>query len=390
MANLIDPFWIRLPNILVGSGTTAQTGEIAKNLGAKKVLIVTDAGVVRAGLFNHIRESLVRQGIEFGLFDGCLPNAPVGPIKNCADIAREGKYDLLIGIGGGSVMDTAKLAAIATLRSDSVEAIGRYAIMGAPRKGLPTILIPTTAGTGSEASASAVFTDHEGIIKGTRGEYIVAEIAIVDPQMTQTLPPQITAETGFDAFCHAFEAYTGKRANLVSEAMDEMAMKLISDNLRLTYHEGLKNLEARYKMAVAATFAMASVSISQAGLPHAMGHVIQDIVNTSHSNSLSVLLPSIMEFNVNTCPDKFSRVAMFMNEMIEGLSQAEAAIKAISAVRKLISDLQLPQRMRDIGVSKSQIPHLVDLLFDTMIRNVGNNLRPVSREDAARIFETAL
>ena len=196
MTNLIDPFWIRLPNILVGSGTTAQTGEIAKNLGAKKVLIVTDAGVVRAGLFNHIRESLVRQGIEFGLFDGCLPNAPVGPIKNCADIAREGKYDLLIGIGGGSVMDTAKLAAIATLRSDSVEAIGRYAIMGAPRKGLPTILIPTTAGTGSEASASAVFTDHEGIIKGTRGEYIVAEIAIVDPQMTQTLPPQITAETG--------------------------------------------------------------------------------------------------------------------------------------------------------------------------------------------------
>lgn len=389
MTNFKDPFWIRMPWILTGNGAAAQTGEIAKSLGAKKALIVTDAGVVKAGLLTMVEESLRKTGIEYGVFDGALPNAPVGPVKRCADMARDGNFDLLIAVGGGSVIDTAKLAAVAAKGYDSEADIGQYAVKGTPRKGLPKILIPTTAGTGSEASTAAVFTDAEGVVKGTRSEHIVGEIAIVDPELTQNLPPQLTAETGFDAFCHAFEAYTGLRANLVSEALDEMAMRLIGENLRPAYFEGAKNPEVRYKMAVAATFAMASVSMSQAGLPHAMGHVIQDVVNTSHSNSLSVLMPYIMEFNRDACPDKYARVATLLGEKIEGLPPVDASRKAIDAVKKLITDLKLPARMRDTGVSKSQIPHLVDLLFTVMVRNVGNNPRPVSREDAAKIFEAA-
>jgi alcohol dehydrogenase len=293
MTNIKDSFWIRMPWILTGNGTAAQTGDVAKSLNSKKALIVTDAGVRKAGLLSKIEESLAKSDVEFGIFDGALPNAPVGPIKRCADMARDGRFDLLIAVGGGSVIDTAKLAAIAAIGNDSESDIADYAVKGPPRKGLPKILIPTTAGTGSEASAAAVFTDANGVVKGTRGEYIVGEVAIVDPDMTQNLPPQLTAETGFDAFCHAFEAYTGLKANLISESLDEMAMRLIGENLRAAYFEGAKNTEVRYKMTVAATFAMASVSMSQAGLPHAMGHVVQDIVPTSHSNSLSVLLPSI-------------------------------------------------------------------------------------------------
>jgi alcohol dehydrogenase len=389
MTNLKDPFWIRMPWVLTGNGTAAQTGDVAKSMGAKKALIVTDTGVVNAGLIKKIQASLSAAGIEQGVFDGALPNAPVGPIKRCADFARIGGFDLLIAVGGGSVIDSAKLAAVAARGNDSESDIAEYAVKGTPRKGLPKILIPTTAGTGSEASAAAVFTDAAGVIKGTRGEHIVGEVAIVDPEMTQNLPPQLTAETGFDAFCHAFEAYTGLKANLVSEALDEMAMRLIGENLRTAYFEGARNPDARYKMAVAASFAMASVSMSQAGLPHAMGHVVQDIVPTSHSNSLSVLIPYIMEFNREVCQEKYARVAALFGEKVEGLSPAEASPKAVEAVKKLIADLKLPARMRDLGVKKSDIPHLVELLFTVMIRNVGNNPRPVAREDAAKIFEAA-
>jgi alcohol dehydrogenase class IV len=389
VTNIIDPFWIRMPWILTGSGTAAQTGEVARSLGAKKVMIVTDAGVVRAGLLAPVKESLEKAGIEYGVFEEAKPNAPVASIKRCADTAREGRYNLLIAVGGGSVIDTTKLAAVAALGTDTEFDIGQYALKGTPRKGLPKILIPTTAGTGSEASAAAVFTDTEGLVKGTRGEYIVGEVAIVDPELTQNLPPRLTAETGFDAFCHAFEAYTGRRANLVSEALDEMALRLIGENLRPVYFEGGKNPAARYNMAVAATFAMASVSMSQAGLPHAMGHVIQDVVNTSHSNSLSVLLPQIMVFNRDACPEKLARTAALLGENVAGLTPAAAACKAIEGVTGLINDLKLPARMRDIGVGKSQIPRLVDLLFTVMVRNVGNNPRPVTREDAIKIFEAA-
>ncbi len=389
MTNYTEPFWIRLPQILTGKGAVAQAGDIAKNLGVKKALIVTDAGIVKAGLLENIKNSLEKAGVAFEVFDRSLPNAIATEIKNCADMAREGKFELLIGVGGGSVMDTTKLAAVAAKEAASIEDIDRYGINGTPRKGLPKILIPTTAGTGSEASASAVFTDHEGVLRGTRGENTVAEFAIVDPDMTQNLPPKLTAETGFDAFCHAFEAYTGNRANIVSEALDEMAIKLIAANLRPAYRDGAKNPDARYKMAIAATFAMASVSMSQAGLPHAMGHVIQDVVSTTHSNSLSVLLPAIMEFNVGACPEKFARVTEFMGEDVGEILPAGKSQKAVRAVKRLITDLQLPSRMRDLGIKKEQIPHMVDLLFTTMVRNVGNNPRPVSREDAAGIFEAA-
>lgn len=389
MTNLQDAFWVRMPWILTGRGTVARIGEIVRSLGAPKTLIVTDTGVLAAALVEPVKISLAKAGIEFGIFDGIKPNTPVGGVKRCSDMVRDGAFGLLVGVGGGSVIDATKLAAIAAAGSDSEEAIVRYAVEGTPRRGLPRILIPTTAGAGSEASAAAIFTDTEGLVKGTRGEHIVGDFAIVDPDLTQNLPPRLTAESGFDAFCHAFEAYTGRRANLVSEALDEMALRLIGANLRLAYSAGENNSDVRYNMAVAATFAMASVSMSQAGLPHAMGHVIQDVTTASHAGSISVLLPHIIEFNLDACPAKLATTADYLGENVAGLAPTDAAAKCVTAVTSLISDLKLPQRMRDLGVVKNEIPRLVELLFTIMVRNVSNNPRLVSREEAAKIFEEA-
>ena len=146
-----EPFWVRLPYTLIGTGTVGQVGELTKHLGGKRVLIVTDPGVVQAGLLDKVKRPLEKEGIEFGVFDNCEPNCPLNVVQSCAQFAKEGGYDLVIGLGGGSVMDAAKLAAIAATTGDiTLEGISKYIISGPPGPGLPKILIATTAGTGAE------------------------------------------------------------------------------------------------------------------------------------------------------------------------------------------------------------------------------------------------
>ncbi len=384
-----EPYWVRLPHILTGTGAVGQLGEIVRRLRIEKALIVTDTGVNQAGLIEKIKEPLAKEGISFGVFDGCLPNAPVSTIKSCAETINKGGYEVLIGVGGGSTLDTTKLASIAATAKDIEEDIKGYPINGLARRGLPKILIPTTAGTGSEASNAAVLTDREGLVRSTRGEYGLAEIAIVDPAMTQNLPPRLTAETGVDAFSHAFEAYINPRAHVLSETLDEMAIRLIAANLRPAYRNGSHNVEARYNMAIAATYAMASIPMSGAGLPHALGHALQSVIPMSHSVSLAILLPPIMKFNASTCPAKYARVAELMGEKAGNLSLEGSALVAVSTVEKLLSDIGMTSRLRDIGFKKGQIPRVVNILFEFNMRNVRNNPRPVGREDAAAILEAA-
>ena len=381
-------FWVRLPYILTGAGAINELGRIVKNIGAKKPVIITDSGIVKAGLLNKAKEPLEKEGLHFAVFDRCEPNAPVKIIQDCAEFVRKGRFDLLIGLGGGSVLDTTKLAAIAATGEN--ENIAGYATTGPPRHGLPRILIPTTAGTGSEASTAAVLTDREGIVRSVRSEHCLADFVICDPELTLKLPLKLTAESGIDAFCHALEAYVTPRANALTEALDEMALKLISESLRPAYRSGDKSIEARYNMMVAATYAMATVSMTGAGLAHALSHAIQSVVNVSHAATLSVILPHVIEFNASVVPQKYARVAQMMGENIEGMPLAEAGLKAIEAVRRLLTDLNMPQRLGDLGVSEKQFPRIVQILFEVNLRNTRNNPRFVTEEDALTILKKAL
>ena len=384
-----EPFWVRLPYTLTGTGTVSQVGKLAKQLGGKKVLVVTDPGVVQAGLLSYVEQSLEKEGVKFGIFDKCEPNCPIEVAQSCAQYAKEGKYDLMIGLGGGSTMDTTKLASIAAVSDNpTVEGIRQYAVSEPPRRGLPKILIPTTAGTGSEISPAAVFVDTDNIKKAVRHEYNLGNIAIVDPLMTQYLPPEITAQTGIDALTHAFEGYLCPTPNIVADMIAEMAIKLISENLRPAYRDGAHNLEARYNMAIAASYAMSTTFISGFSIYHSMGHSLQIEARTTHGISLYLVMAPIMEFNLMTTSNRFARIAELMGEKTEGLPQREAARKSIDAVRRLGTDIGLPQRLRDIGVKKDQIPKFVDILFTTNVARVKTNVRPLSRDDAARMYES--
>jgi len=386
-----EPFWVRIPYMLVGAGAVENVGTLAKKLGGKKVVIVTDPGVVQAGLVDKVKQPLEKEGIEFGIFDKCEPDAPVNVIRSCAQFIKEGGYDLMISVGGGSTLDAAKVAGIAATAEDvAKEDIAQYAVTGTPRHGLPKIQIATTAGTGSEVSLGAVWTDADGTKKVISGEYNLPEVAIVDPLMTLNLPAKVTADSGMDALSHAIEGYTTPKANPVSDMFNESAIKLVADNLRIAYYKGSKNLQARQNMAIAAS--NATIGLIMGGgaiLVHAMGHSLQMKVHCTHGVSCSIMLPHVMEFNKFADPEKYARIAELMGEKIDGLPLRDAAQKAVDAVRKLTLDIGMPQRLRDIGVKKEQLPQFVDILFTVNTRMLNSNPRVCTREDATRIYEAA-
>jgi len=386
-----EPFWIRMPHILVGTGTVANVGALVKKFGGRKVLIVTDPGVVQAGLVEKVKQPLEKEGIEFGIFDGCEPDVPVHVVKKCAQFTKEGNYDFMIGVGGGSTIDTTKVAStVATADDVAQEDLSQYIDKGAPRRGLPRIHIPTTAGSGADVSLGSPVTDVDGAKKVIFGEHFLPEVSIIDPLMTLNLPARITADTGVDAFIHAFEGYTSIKANVVSDMLSETVIKLVADNLRLAYGKGSNNLEARQNMAIAASLSIHCVLTASAILPHSMGHSLQSEVKCTHAVSCSIVLPHVMEFNLLVDQVKYARIAEMMGERVEGLSLRDAAQKAIEAVRKLTIDLGMPQRLRDIGMKKEQIPRVVDVLFAPVnMWRINSNPRDCSREDATKIFEAA-
>lgn len=384
-------FSVGVPNTIIGIGAVQNLGTLVKKLGKKKVLIVTDKGIAQAGLVDQVKNPLEKEGIKFTIFDGCEPDAPVNVVANCAQFAKDNGCDLIIGVGGGSTMDISKIASIvATDDNISREIVSQHLARGVSKRGLPTILIPTTAGTGSEVSVAAVITDVDGCKRSVLSTYLYPEVAIVDPMMTLNLPAKVTADSGMDALSHAIEAYTNANANIFSEMFAGTTIKLVADNLRAAYCKGPQNLEARYGMAIAASNGSLAMSAAGGGiLNHGMGYVIQLELHCTHGVSCTIMLPHVMEFNMLANYTKYARIAALMGDKVEGLSSKDAARKAVEAVRNLSLELDMPQRLRDIGIKKDSISRMADNLFIYCPRHLSNNPRNCSKNDAIKIFEAA-
>jgi len=377
-----------IPDTLIGVGAIENLGSKAKELGAKKVLIATDQGLVQAGLIDRVKQPLEREGIEIGVFDGCKPDAPFSVIERCVQVTKKGGYDLIIALGGGSVMDTVKAVSILVTAEnrDIRSCLGLYKVKWA---GLPMILVPTTSGTGSEWTWVAVITDDsDGIKRTIYSTSLRPKAVIIDPSLTLDLSRNATAETGMDALIHGIEAYTTWKANLVSDMFAERTIKLVASNLRAAYDKGSKNIEARYNMSVAAAFGSVFI-ISGLGLVHALAYPLQMKTHTSHGLSCSILLPYVMEYNMPENLPKFANIAELMGEEVGGLSVRGKALKAVEAVKKLAIDVSMPQKMRDVGVRKEDIPGYVENVLTYQPHVVDANPRDASRDDIAGIFEAA-
>ena len=301
---------------------------------------------------------------NFDVFLDCQPEAPVTVIERLGKNIRDGKYDLVTGIGGGSTMDTVKIASIIAHSDLKVlDLLSGKQVEKVVRK----ILIPTTAGTGSEWSNVAVVTDDITHNPGRTTVIItpqnLANAAIIDPELTYNLPQRITADTGMDALTHAIEAYTSPAGNVMSEMFAETAIKLISKNLRAVFANGRQNINARHNMSIAAAFAMHAVVLSSVGLAHFMNEPLGKKARLSHGATCTLLLPEVMEFNMAANAAKYARIAEIMGENITGLTVSAAAAKSVVAVRILANDLEMPTQAKE-AITDKAIEDMVEELFE--------------------------
>jgi choline dehydrogenase len=360
-----------IPTIMKhGVGTLEILPDEIKRLGVKKPLLVTDRGVVAAGILEKVTVILDRAGVSYAVFDDVVPNPFIETVSQGTRLYRAQECDGLIGLGGGSSMDTAKGIGVEVSHNANIleyEAVKQDLKYRIP----PLVTIPTTAGTGSEVTMWAVITDPARRFKfNVGGPLIAAHVAIVDPLLHVSMPPHITAGTGMDALCHAIECYTCHYAQPHTDAVALLAIEYAACYLRRAVANG-QDIEARYKMAMSAHLAGLSYGAENAGAVHAMTQTLGGIKpEIHHGPAVGAMLAAVMEFNWLGEPGKFRRIAVAMGEDVVGLSDREAAMVAVRAVDELARDIEIPT-LQELGVTPEDISLLAEEAFKDP-QTVGN------------------
>lgn len=360
---MIDLRSFEVPTVVKhGLGAIANLADEARKLGMTRPMIVTDQGLVRAGIVDEATNVLKADGMDYVLFDGVIANPPIALVDGAADIYREEGCDGLIGLGGGSSMDTAKSIGVVAVHGGSIRDYEWDDPNPLVKPIPPMIAVPTTAGTGSEVTLWAVITDPERHIKYNVGgtPLIGPKVALIDPLLTLGLPAHVTAGTGMDALAHAVECYTCAYAQPWPDAVALMAMEYVSDYLRIAYAQG-HNQEARYKMSMAAMLGGMAYGTESAGAAHAMSQTAGGVRdNVPHGPLTAWLLGPVMEYNYMGEPQKFARIAKALGKDTRGLTVWQAAELAVEGVYELIRDLSIPS-LQQLGFDESEIPMLAKL-----------------------------
>lgn len=382
----MDIFTFRVaPEITFGLGAVQTLGQKLRSYGVQKVLLVVDQGFAKNDPFFRVTEALEKERIKFIIFDKIEAEPRVETADQCGSLAKRENCDFVLGVGGGSAMDTAKAAAI--LVTNEGRAKDYQGLNKVPRPGLPKGMIPTTAGTGSEVTFTAVFINEEEKKKaGINSPYLFPEIAILDPELTISLPGAITAYTGMDALAHAIESFTSLQANPLSEMFSLAAVGRIMKNLRLAVENG-KDRQARAEMLMGSL--LAGIGLANAGVTavHALSYPLGGSFRVPHGVGNGLLLPAVMEFNALSCPQRFARLAEAMGVETKNLTITEAAFKSVEAVKKLSLEIEVPQRLSDLGIPKAALAWMAEEALQ-VVRPLENNPRPISKEEAVRIYES--
>jgi alcohol dehydrogenase len=368
---------------IFGVGAINRLAGEAASFG-RKALLVLDPGLATAGLSDTIMSAL--GGLDHIVFQEFTQEPEPTEADAAALEARQAGCDLVIGVGGGSAMDLAKAAAI--LVTNEGQAQDYVGVGLVPKPGLPTIMLPTTAGTGSEVTWTAVFTRRADKAKGgINSPYLYPDLALLDPELTLTVPPELTAATGMDALCHAIESFTSVKANPMSDMVAREAIYLIGEYLPIAFADG-RNIEAREKMLLGSL--LAGLGLANAGVTavHALSYPLGAVYGIPHGLANAMLLPHVMNFNCLGHPQKFIEVAELLGIDTEGYTPREAAKLASAAVLDLMSDLEMPEGLEDIGIPQDALDELADKSM-VLARVLENNPRIISRDEAIAIYEEA-
>lgn len=373
--------------IVFGCGSFSGLVGQVRDLRAKKPFVAVDGNLAKLGVGDRIAEMFDREGMKAVLYDRVLPEPPLEQADEGAGLALKGKCDIVIGIGGGSAMDVAK--AVAVVAAHGAEAKDFLGLNRVPGPGLPTIMVPTTAGTGSEVTFTAVFVRHDLKKKeGMNSMFMYPDLALLDPELTLSLPPQPTAASGMDALCHAIESYTSVIASPASEMFSLRAVGLIAENLRTCVHNG-GNLEAREAQMLGSLYAGIGLANAGVGAAHSLSYPLGGKYGISHGVANTLMLPRIMEFNLPGALEKFADVAEMMGENTVGLSVRDAAMLAVEAVDALIEDCGIATGLEELGIPEEDYPEMARVAM-TVARPLENNPRKVTLEDAIAIYRTAM
>ena len=380
-------FEYKMPTeVVFGRGAAIRTAEMVKKAGGKKVLIVTDRGVWENDVLRNIEESLKEGQMEYIVFSEVEPDPTIQGVEKATDQLKEFGADIVIGVGGGSSLDTAK--AIAVMGSNEGKIFDYVGFGLIKEKPLPIIAIPTTAGTGSEATFWSVLADKTKDIKASVGGWeIMPTVAILDPELTITLPPKLTAATGMDALCHAMESYVAKSTQPISEGMSIHAMKLIAKSLRRAVTRG-DDIEAREDMLMASLLAAFAFNITRLGLAHALAIPFGAHHHIPHGNVNAILLPWVMEYNLPASTDKYIEIAKIFGEDVEGLSPMDGARKSVEAILKLNLDIGITEGLKDYGVKEEDLQMIAEEGYKS--GNVLVNPRSSRVEDLVSISKKAM
>jgi len=348
--------------------------------GARKVFFLCDCAV--KGLVEGLIERLGRQGIETRTSTSVVPEPPIATLNELVGPAREFSPDAVVGVGGGSAMDLAKLVA-ALLRGDQKfeEIVGTDKIKGRTTR---LIAVPTTSGTGSEVTPIAVLTDtEEKLKKGVVSRYLIPDVAIVDPELTVGLPPALTASTGMDALTHCIEAYTNRHSHPLIDSIALEGIRQISSNIERAVASG-EDLEARMAMSFGSLCGGLCLGPVNTAAVHAMAYPLGGEFKVSHGVSNSVLLPFVMQFNLPAVEERYAKIALAMGLRGAGSSESLAR-KAIERIHQISCSCGIPSSLAELGIPRSAIPAMAKAAV-AVKRLMNNNPREVSIEDAEQIY----
>jgi alcohol dehydrogenase len=372
--------------ILFGNGSFASLPEQLAEGKIARPLVVLDRALGQSGLREKLSALLGAAKIDFVLFDKTEPEPPLELVDEGAALAVKKKCDGVVGIGGGSAMDLAKAIAVVAANKGKAEAF--LGLNKVPGPGLPKIMIPTTAGTGSEVTFTAVFIRKKLKKKeGMNSPYLYPELALLDPELTLTLPAQPTAATGIDALCHAIESYTSVNASPMSELLSLEAIRLIGENLRTAVHDGT-NLAAREAMLLGSLYA--GLGLANAGVTavHSLSYPLGGKYGVSHGLANTIMLPPVMAFNIPGNLEKFADIAAALGEVVEDLPLREAAWLAVEAVESLIEDCGIATTLEALGISEDDFPELAKAAM-TVARPLANNPCKMTLEEMVELYQEA-
>jgi len=372
--------------IIVGLNSACEVAQQVKQFGGSRALIVTDPGVVDADLIAPIASSLGSGDIAYVVYKGVEPEPPSRVIDQGAEIFKAEGCDLVLGVGGGSSMDVAK--GISILSANKGKILDYCGVDQVPRKGAPMILMPTTAGTGSEVTRVLILTDEAQNTKNVVfTPYALANAAIIDPALSLSMPPTVTADTGMDAMVHAIETYVSMNATVFSDILAERAIRLIADYLPVAWAKG-SNTDARYHMSLAATLAGMAFGSGGLGAVHALAYPLGTEYHMAHGRTNAIMLPHVMRYNIPGSPGRYARIAELMGKDIEGYATLEAAELAVDAILELLETIQVSCQVQDYGIPESDLPKLVAGGIK-QARLFVPNPRDLDEEDVASIYRDA-